>query len=649
MVHSDFVAPAPAGSPRVALVVGSGRETWQNKLLQVTTPGGRAIVLSPPNQAISAPSWSPDGRRLAYVAMPAAPELAGGDEAYQAIMDRRIWITADTPSEAPIQLTDDDNYQDGIPFWSVDGRHLLFARLDQDGQASLWLIATNPEEAELIQVVDELTPAPDPFGFYGHLAWDGLFNWWQPSTATLAPATVNTRSLATFLPHLAMNLTAVQAVERWGEPDEIVEGVQGAYKYQLVDGLMLWLQFDGDGPILAAGLEGPDGTLTELALQPSESLATAVPMIQATPTPALIQLATATPIPLESNNATAETTAAPVEVLEITATPLATAVPPTAVPPESMPATTPPVVFCGQCGEHNLLLHNGEVTQLDLPQIRDGVFYDYTAATGRILYGSQFPDHGGGPGNLSVSDLYLWELDSNEATALIPEEVVVRALWAPDGNHFVYLGATAETYELRWRSLAGEDRLLATDAALTFSVSPSGREIAFTRESNYNLDITPGIFIVDIVSGEERQVSTIDKAGTGSIDDRPMWSPDETYLLMNLQREEGMRGLYRILTDGTSTVEVGFHPALADELWYEAQPFHILWLDRTHFLGTPFVYTANAALGGEPLVVRYQLNEELDTIVAGTLIAEGSLVGWNLSGQSVWVQDSEGVQIVPLP
>jgi hypothetical protein len=27
--------------------------------------------------------------------------------------------------------------------------------------------------------VDELTPAPDPLGFFGHIEWDALFDWWR--------------------------------------------------------------------------------------------------------------------------------------------------------------------------------------------------------------------------------------------------------------------------------------------------------------------------------------------------------------------------------------------------------------------------------------------------------------------------------------
>jgi hypothetical protein len=53
--------------------------------------------------------------------------------------------------------------------------------MDNDDQASLWLISVEGGEPQ--QVVEELTPLPDPaagwFGYYGHVDWDDLFDWWR--------------------------------------------------------------------------------------------------------------------------------------------------------------------------------------------------------------------------------------------------------------------------------------------------------------------------------------------------------------------------------------------------------------------------------------------------------------------------------------
>jgi hypothetical protein len=97
------------------------------------------------------------------------------------MMERRIWV-ANTQGESQLQqLTDDPAYRDERPLWSADGSRLLFARLDAEGRASLWLIPAAGGESR--RVVDELTPLPGPasgwFGYYGHVDWDQLFDWWR--------------------------------------------------------------------------------------------------------------------------------------------------------------------------------------------------------------------------------------------------------------------------------------------------------------------------------------------------------------------------------------------------------------------------------------------------------------------------------------
>ena len=74
-------------------------------------------------------------------------------------------------------LTQDAEYRDERPLWSADGARILFARLQRDGAASLWTVAPGGGAAE--RVVHELSPAPDWFGYYGHIDWDDLFDWWR--------------------------------------------------------------------------------------------------------------------------------------------------------------------------------------------------------------------------------------------------------------------------------------------------------------------------------------------------------------------------------------------------------------------------------------------------------------------------------------
>jgi len=176
LVYEDFVVPHPMATDWIAVVAGSGRESWLGKrlyIIRVTT--GEQIPLSPSEEAVASPAWSPDGRALAYVSMPSAEGVAGGEPAREAMMQRRIWLV-DVEGQSHHRLTDDPAYRDERPLWSVDGSRILFARLNREGRASLWLVSTEGGEPQ--KVVDELTPAPEWFGYYGHVEWDSLFDWW---------------------------------------------------------------------------------------------------------------------------------------------------------------------------------------------------------------------------------------------------------------------------------------------------------------------------------------------------------------------------------------------------------------------------------------------------------------------------------------
>ena len=182
LAYPDFVVPGPTGTAWLAVIVGGYRGAWTNKVLHVVlTSTGEDVALTSPDLAASSPAWSPGGTHLAYVVMPDEGDLAGGEAARLGMMRRRIWVVSVAEESQPRQLTADLTYRDERPLWSADGSHILFARMDAENRASLWLIPAAGGEPQ--QVVDELTPLPGPasgwFGYYGHIDWDQLFDWWR--------------------------------------------------------------------------------------------------------------------------------------------------------------------------------------------------------------------------------------------------------------------------------------------------------------------------------------------------------------------------------------------------------------------------------------------------------------------------------------
>lgn len=195
LVHDDFVAPALQGD-RLAVTAGGYRATWFNKRVAVVeASGGELTWLTDESVAAFSPAWSPDGAHLAYVAMPDQGDPGGGEDARLGMMERRVCeVNAQGEPQQFQQLTDDPAYRDERPLWSADGTHLLFTRMDAEGRASLWLIPAAGGEAR--QVVDEVTPLPGPasgwFGYYGHVEWDQLFDWWRGPAKVTEGVTVPT-------------------------------------------------------------------------------------------------------------------------------------------------------------------------------------------------------------------------------------------------------------------------------------------------------------------------------------------------------------------------------------------------------------------------------------------------------------------------
>ena len=214
LVHADMLDVAPSGTGnKLVVAAGGGRETWaREQLVLIDLDTGAKRELTPPEVAALGPAWSPDGRRVAYFAAPDAeieearaeagkpmriinPDgsvttkvrtadmrigIGGGETAHRFLQLRKIWVLAPDGAAPPRQLTADPRYRDEEPLWSSDSSHILFARMDYEGHASLWLMEASGTDAR--QVCALTVSADDPtqagwFGFYGYIDWRSAFDW----------------------------------------------------------------------------------------------------------------------------------------------------------------------------------------------------------------------------------------------------------------------------------------------------------------------------------------------------------------------------------------------------------------------------------------------------------------------------------------
>lgn len=323
-----------------------------------------------------------------------------------------------------------------------------------------------------------------------------------------------------------------------------------------------------------------------------------------------------------------------------TLTAVAPTVAPSAPPASATPTSSAQVWTCYACGGETLWrLDSTGYHRLDLP-ITMGAFYGYSQSTDQVLMAGEFPDHGAGPGNVSVSDLSIFDLASGELSELVPDDVV-EAYWAPDGRQLAYILATDTSYEMHWRDANGVDTALAADVSFTWSVAPSGRAIAFTRESGYGLEASTGLFAVSVPDGEIVQLSPADKAGVGSTVDQPIWSPSSGEVILSLWGGEDPRTLLA-KADGSQTLDLTLDPSMAGEAWFSLTIQRILWMpDEDHLLVMPAA--GNSGMGGPSPLVLLRIDRSSGQLTGGRLLGEAmDLIGWDIPGSSVWVINESG-------
>ena len=183
LLHRDWIAESPTGESLV-LVAGYGRETWERKRIAIFSYATRQLrYLTGDTTAALAPAWSPDGARIVYTSCPDAKQIGGGDPARRLMEQRRIHRVDAAGNSTPVRLTHDERYRDESPIWLANGERILFARLDRNDRAALWLMDAKGRRP--VEVAGPLTLENSWFGFYGYIDWRSCFDW---TTRSAAPA-----------------------------------------------------------------------------------------------------------------------------------------------------------------------------------------------------------------------------------------------------------------------------------------------------------------------------------------------------------------------------------------------------------------------------------------------------------------------------
>jgi Tol biopolymer transport system component len=164
----------------IAIMSGYGRQTWENKQIQVySTEDGSRWTASAPGVIGLYPRFSPDGQWLAYVGGADLGDVAAVTNPLE--FGRHLWL-ADLKGNQQRQLTNDANYSDGPATWMPDGE-ILFPRMTADGTVSIWALWPWEAGQQPTKLVDGLSLPGGRFGYYGYVDWSTAFSFWPGSAA----------------------------------------------------------------------------------------------------------------------------------------------------------------------------------------------------------------------------------------------------------------------------------------------------------------------------------------------------------------------------------------------------------------------------------------------------------------------------------
>lgn len=284
---------------------------------------------------------------------------------------------------------------------------------------------------------------------------------------------------------------------------------------------------------------------------------------------------------------------------------------------------------------------------------------DYAPATDRLLAWNFIS--GAGPASLAAGKLSLISAAGDFTEVVVPDNVI-SAGWAPNGLDFAYILATPTTYELRWRTADGEEKLLAVDVPHSLHVSPDGRFVAFTRESHYGLNNSePGLYVVEIETGLEIQVSALDRAGYGGVGLfwKPQWSADSSQLLLYASADDDRASTPHDSGYVWAAADGSFSHFLSDGNLLELFDVSLSSPENRPCLDTPLLFAPDLIIvgigeclpmtEGSP-VSSYPAAIALDSqtgmvkpVQISSEIGAAKLLAWDVPGESILLMQDENI------
>lgn len=181
-----------------------------------------------------------------------------------------------------------------------------------------------------------------------------------------------------------------------------------------------------------------------------------------------------------------------------------------------------PLFHSSESHENKVLTVRDRQGAFEPSPVEIGLFWDYSAVSGRIAFASHFWQ-AGSDGKTSVSDLWVYDYDSGKSEMWWSDHVV-RAAFSPvvDPNTSKqYLAVVLEDDSLALFTGPNEFRILSSEFSHYFSWSPDGHQLAYMKEG--------GLFIVSINDGQTKQLTKAvhnNINGMGSSGDKPLWIPE---------------------------------------------------------------------------------------------------------------------------